>query len=84
MEHRQHPASASSPVVKFSWGANWDGIKVEENVLVGTTSQAFERDCGWLLLSAINALEQDNERLRVINYLLKVEYKTLISRSKRA
>lgn len=63
---------------------NWDRIKVEENVLVDTTSQAFERDCGCLLLSAINALEPDNERLKVINYRLKVEYKTLISCSKRA
>lgn len=36
------------------------------------------------IVSAINALEPDNERLKVINYRLKVEYKTLISCSKRA
>ena len=36
------------------------------------------------MLSAVNALEQDNERLKLINDRLKVGYKTLISYSKKA
>ena len=30
---------------------------------------------GWLLLEALNALEKDNERLRVINHQLKANCK---------
>ena len=36
------------------------------------------------MLSVVNALEQDNERLKLITYHLKVGYKTLISCSKKA
>lgn len=57
-------------------GMDWDRGRVEGNALVGIIAQAFERDCKWLLLSATNTLEKDNERLKVINHRGKVKHKT--------
>lgn len=55
---------------------DWDRRRVEGNALVGVIAQAFERDRKWLLLSATNTLEKDNERLKVINHRGKVTYET--------
>lgn len=56
----------------------WTGMRgrVEGNALVGIIAQALESDCKWLLLSATNTLEKDNERLKVINHRGKVKYET--------
>lgn len=51
-----------SPVV------NWDSILVKENVLVdtiyGENSNYKDSGIGWLLLSSIKALGEENEKLR--------------------
>ena len=84
---------------RWNTGSTWQGsspvVKTFTGRELGWDSGRRERT-GWYnipgiwerlliaMLSAVNALEQDNERLKLINDHLKVGYKTLISCSKKA
>lgn len=69
-------------LLKLSVVENWDGISVEDNA--EAISQAFEKfrgssnyknyGTGWLLLWTFDALEADNDRLRMLSQQSESQY----------